>query len=206
MKRRQQTKKWLNRHINDEFVRRAQLDGYRSRASYKLLEIADRDKLLRTGQTVIDLGAAPGGWSQVARQRVGAKGRVIALDILPINHIENVEIIQGDFTTQDTLQALLAQLNGQSVDIVISDMSPNITGEKAVDQPRSVYFAELALELARQVLKPQGDLLLKIFQGYGFDEFKKELTESFQKVITRKPKASRDASREVYLLARQFHL
>lgn len=205
-KRSKSSKRWLKEHFEDEFVRRAQAAGYRSRAVFKLLEIDEKDRLLRPGMRVIDLGAAPGGWSQAVADRVGDRGRVIALDILPMDALAGVEFIQADFREEEGLQKILDTLGDMPVDLVLSDMAPNISGMKAVDQPRAMYLTELALDLARQVLKPGGDLLVKGFQGEGFDEFFGELKRSFAKVIVRKPKASRGRSREVYVLARNYHL
>ena len=201
MKRSKSSQSWLKRHFDDPYVQRAQKAGYRSRAVFKLLEIQEKKRVIRPGQVVVDLGAAPGGWSQVAVPLVGRKGAVIAVDILPMEPIEGVDFIQGDFTERDVHDRLLATINGRGVDLVMSDMAPNITGLKAVDQPRAMYLAELALDLAREVLKPGGDFLVKVFQGEGFDEFLKAVRASFQKVVIRKPQASRPKSREVYLLA-----
>ncbi len=198
--------RWLQEHFEDEYVKQAQKDGYRSRAVYKLLEIDDKDHLLKPGMTVVDLGAAPGGWSEMAAQRVGEKGRVIALDILPLDSLPGVIFIQGDFREEAAYQALLEVLGDTPVDLVMSDMAPNISGMKAVDQPRAMYLAELALELARKVLKPGGDLLVKAFNGEGIDAFKQELRRDFNKLIVRKPRASRPRSAEIYLLARGYNV
>lgn len=198
--------RWLQEHFDDEYVKKAQKDGYRSRAVYKLLEIDDKDHLLKPGMTVVDLGAAPGGWSEVAAQRVGEKGQVIALDILPMDSLPGVTFIQGDFREEGPYQALLEVLADKPVDLVMSDMAPNISGMKAVDQPRAMYLAELALELARKVLKPGGDLLVKAFNGEGIDVFKQELRRDFNKLIVRKPRASRPRSAEIYLLARGYNV
>ncbi len=206
MKKSKSSRQWLDRHFNDEYVKRAQREGFRSRAAYKLLEIQEKDRLLKPGQTVVDLGAAPGGWSQMAQRIVGERGRVIALDILPMEPIPGVEFIEGDFREEGPLEALRLTLQGRSVDLVISDMAPNVSGMAAVDQPRAMYLCELALEFAREVLKPGGGFLVKVFQGEGFDQYYKELRSSFQKVVTRKPKASRPKSREVYLLAGNYKL
>jgi 23S rRNA (uridine2552-2'-O)-methyltransferase len=195
---------WLKRHFDDPYVKEAQKAGYRSRAVFKLLEIQEKDKILSPGQVVVDLGAAPGGWSQIAVPLVGNSGAVIALDILPMEPMDGVTIIQGDFTEQDVHEQLLATINGRGVDLVISDMAPNISGLKAVDQPRAMYLAELALDLARDVLKTGGDFLCKVFQGEGFDAYLRDTRESFDKVLIRKPKSSRSKSREVYILARGF--
>ena len=191
----------MNEHFDDEYVRRAQQEGYRSRAIYKLIEIQQKDKLLKPGMTVIDLGAAPGGWSEYAVTKLGGKGRVIALDILPMEPIDGVEIIQGDFREDDMLAQLLDLIGESGADLVISDMAPNISGMEVVDIPRSYYLADLALDLARQVLKPGGGLLVKLFQGEGFDDYQKALKQSFKRVVMRKPKASRARSREIYALA-----
>lgn len=196
----------MKEHFDDEYVKQAQILGYRSRACFKLLEVDEKDHILRPGQTVIDLGSAPGGWSQVVAGKIGGKGRILALDILPMDPLGDVEFIQGDFREEEVLKQLLTQLGDEKADLVISDMAPNTSGVKSVDQPRAMYLAELALELAREVLKPGGDFLVKVFQGEGFDAFHKELKSSFSKVITRKPKSSRGRSREVYLLARAYHV
>lgn len=196
------SQRWLNRHFNDPYVQRAQREGFRSRAAFKLLEIQERDKILRPGQVVVDLGAAPGGWSQVASRLVGGKGVVIAMDILPMDPMADVEIVEGDFREQEVLERLRDLLAGRAVDLVISDMAPNVSGVAVVDQPRSIHLCELALEFARETLKPGGDFLVKVFQGEGFEAFLKALRLSFAKVMTRKPEASRSNSREVYLLAR----
>lgn len=196
--------RWLKEHFDDEYVKRAQQMGYRSRAVFKLLEIDEKDRLFRKGMRVIDLGAAPGGWSQIARDRVGPQGRVVALDILPMDPLPGVEVLQGDFREESVMNALLAALDGEQVDLVMSDMAPNISGERTIDQPRAMYLAELALDLAQRVLVPGGDLLIKVFQGEGSDAFMRTLKQHFGKVIVRKPKASRPRSREVYLLARNY--
>jgi 23S rRNA (uridine2552-2'-O)-methyltransferase len=198
--------RWLQEHFDDEYVKKAQKDGYRSRAVYKLLEIDEKDHLLKPGMTVVDLGAAPGSWSEVAAQRVGEKGRVIALDVLPMDSLPGVTFIQGDFREEGPYNALLEALGDGPVDLVMSDMAPNISGMKAVDQPRAMYLAELALELARKVLKPGGDLLVKAFNGEGIDAYKQELRKDFKKLIVRKPRASRPHSAEIYLLARGYNV
>ena len=194
-KRSKSSRRWLDRHFNDEFVKRAQKEGFRSRAVYKLLEIQQKDRLLKPGQIVVDLGAAPGGWSQMARRIVGDKGRVVALDILPMEPISGVDFIEGDFREEAPLGRLQALLGGSKVDLVLSDMAPNVSGMAAVDQPRAMYLCELALDFAREVLKPGGSLLVKVFQGEGFDQYVRELRASFARVVTRKPKASRPRSR-----------
>jgi 23S rRNA (uridine2552-2'-O)-methyltransferase len=195
---------WLAEHFTDEFVKRARKEGYRSRAIYKLKEIDERDRLLRPGMVVVDLGAAPGAWTQYVKQRVGASGRVIALDLLPIEPLAGIELLQGDFTEESTLAALLDALGGQPVDLVISDMAPNISGIDSADQARAMYLAELALEFAERVLKPGGGFLVKVFQGRGFNELYKAMQQRFTRVATRKPKASRPRSAEQYLLATGF--
>lgn len=206
MARSKSSERWLREHFGDAFVRQAQALGLRSRAAFKLLEIDQRDRLLRPGLTVVDLGAAPGGWAQVAADKVGPGGQVVALDLLPIEPLPGVTVLQGDFTEQAVLDRLLGELDGRPVDLVLSDMAPNMSGMKAVDQPRAALLAELALDCARQVLRPKGDLLLKMFQGEGFDPLLAELRAAFTKVVVRKPKASRPRSREVYLLARNYRL
>ncbi len=194
------SKAWLREHHSDHFVQKAQREGYRSRACYKLLEIQQRDKLIKPGSTVIDLGSAPGGWSQVAASIVGTRGRVIASDILPMDSIEDVQFIQGDFTEESILGAILELVGPAGADLVISDMAPNMSGMTAVDQPRSMYLVELALDLARQALKPGGAFLSKVFQGEGFDPLLRDTRSNFERVLTRKPEASRPRSREVYLV------
>ena len=195
---------WLAEHFRDEFVKRARKEGYRGRAVYKLKEIDARDHLLRPGMTVVDLGAAPGAWSQYVRERLGRSGRAIALDILPMEALPQVEIIEGDFTEAATLQILLNSLSGTPVDLVISDMAPNISGVSSADQPRVMYLAELALDFSVGVLKPGGAFLVKVFQGSGFNELYKVIQANFTRVATRKPKASRARSAEIYLLATGF--
>lgn len=194
----------MKEHFDDPYVKQSWQDGYRSRASYKLLEIDEKDKLLRPGMTVIDLGAAPGGWSQIAAEKVGPQGMVIASDILDMDGLADVSFVQGDFTEEAVLNAILERLENRPVDLVMSDMAPNMSGMAAIDQPQAMYLVELALELARETLSPGGQLLVKVFQGEGFDSYLKELRESFKRVVTRKPGASRARSREVYLLAEGF--
>jgi 23S rRNA (uridine2552-2'-O)-methyltransferase len=206
MARSKSSGRWLQRHFNDAYVRQAQQAGYRSRAAFKLLEINERDHILRPGMTVIDLGAAPGGWTQVAAKIVGERGRVIALDILPMEPLPDVRFIHGDFREDAVFAALLDMVGEQRVDLVISDMAPNISGMKSVDQPRAMYLAELALDLARKVLSPGGTLLVKAFEGEGMEAFRRELQVSFKTLVTRKPKASRPSSREVYMLAKNYVL
>jgi 23S rRNA (uridine2552-2'-O)-methyltransferase len=196
--------RWMREHLQDEYVRRAQKEGFRARAIYKLQEIDERDRLIRPGMTVVDLGAAPGSWCEYVVSRVGEKGRVFALDILPMEPIAGVEFIQGDFTEQEVLDRLLERLGGGRVDLVLSDMAPNISGIGVSDQARAMHLVELALDLAEQVLRPGGDLLMKVFQGQGFPEFQKVVQNRFKSVRTRKPRASRSRSREIYLLAQGF--
>ncbi len=203
-KKRSSSKAWLKEHRDDPYVQQAQREGYRSRACYKLLELQERDHLIRPGMTVLDLGSAPGGWSQVAVELVGHRGRVIASDILPMDNLAGVEFIQGDFTEDAVFDAILAAIGEVPVDVVISDMAPNMSGMNAVDQPRSMYLVELALDMARRVLAPGGSFVAKVFHGEGFDELFREARNSFDKVLTRKPKASRPRSREVYLVATGF--
>ncbi|MDA0688878.1 MAG: 23S rRNA (uridine(2552)-2'-O)-methyltransferase RlmE [Proteobacteria bacterium] len=198
------SKEWLKEHFDDVYVKRSQEEGYRSRASFKLLEIQDKDRLIRPGMTVVDLGAAPGGWSQVAAELVGDNGKVIASDILPMDGLPGVEFLQGDFTENEVFEALLASIGEQGADLVISDMAPNMSGMKEIDQPRAVYLAELALDLARSILKPGAYFLVKVFQGAGFQEFHRDMQASFKAVKSRKPQASRARSREIYLLGAGF--
>lgn len=200
MKPSKTSKAWMQEHLNDEYVKRAQKDGYRARAAYKLLEIDDKDKLIKPGMTVVDLGSTPGSWSQVAVQRIKGQGRVIALDILEMHPIPGVEFICGDFREEDVLKQLESSLNGKAVDLVIADMAPNMSGLKDVDQAGATYLTELALDFCQHWLKPGGNFLVKVFIGSGFEEIVKQMRGQFEKVVTRKPKASRDRSSEVYLL------
>ncbi len=203
MARSKSSGRWLQRHFDDVYMRKAQQAGYRSRAAYKLLEINERDHILQRGMTIVDLGAAPGGWSQVAAKIAGEQGRVVAMDILPMAPVPGVRVLQGDFREEPVMAELLMLLGEQQlVDLVISDMSPNISGMKSVDQPRAMYLAELAFDLAIKVLSPGGALLVKVFEGEGIVEFRRDLQRSFRTVLTRKPKASRPDSREVYMLAK----
>jgi len=202
MARSKSSHRWLREHFDDEFVKRAQREGYRSRAVFKLEEIQRKDHILKPGMSVVDLGAAPGGWSQYALGLVGRKGRVVAMDILPMEPLPGVEFVLGDFREEAVLEALLNRLNGREIDLVMSDIAPNITGVDAVDQPRAMYLAELAVDFADRVLRPSGDLLVKLFQGEGFDPLLRELRARYDKVVMRKPRASRPRSREVYALAR----
>jgi 23S rRNA (uridine2552-2'-O)-methyltransferase len=203
-KKKSSSKAWLREHFDDSYVQRAQREGYRSRACYKLLEIQEKDRLIRPGFTVVDLGAAPGSWSQVASRLVGEKGRVLASDILPVDSLEGVEFIQGDFTDDHVLSAILEAIGDDGADLVISDMAPNMSGMNAVDQPRSMYLVELALDMAQQVLRPGGGFVCKVFQGEGFDDFIRATRAAFTRVVTRKPTASRPRSREVYVVATGF--
>ena len=203
------SKGWLKEHFDDEYVRRSQQDGYRSRAIYKLIEINEKDRLIKPGMTVVDLGAAPGGWSEYCVKKLGKNGTIIALDILPMDPIDGVTIIEGDFREDSVFEELMSVMNSGlakngKADLVISDMAPNISGMGSVDMPRAYYLCELALDLARQVLTPGGGLLVKLFQGDGFEAYNKELKTSFSKVVMRKPKASRPRSREIYALATGF--
>jgi len=195
---------WLREHFEDEFVKQSQKDGYRSRAVYKLKEIDEKDYLLKPGCVVIDLGAAPGSWCEYVVRKLKGKGRIIALDILPMEPMEGVEIITGDFLEADVFDELLNILGSDKPDLVICDMAPNMSGQQAVDIPRAMYMAELALDLSQQVLKPGGGLLVKLFQGEGFDNYVKQMRLHFGRVVIRKPKASRARSKEVYGLATGF--
>ena len=190
----------MQEHLNDEFVKRAQKEGYRARAAYKLIEIDDKDKLIKPGMTIVDLGSTPGSWSQVAVQRLKGQGQVIALDILDMKGIAGVTFIQGDFREEAILKQLQEAINNKPVDLVIADMAPNMSGVKDVDQAGAAYLTELALEFSSEWLKPDGNFLVKVFIGSGFDEIVKTMRLRFDKVVTRKPKASRDRSSEVYLL------
>lgn len=201
MKRSKTSKQWMHEHVTDPYVQRAQKDGYRARAAYKLLEIDERDRLLKPGTVVVDLGAAPGSWSQVAAAK-GAK--VIALDLLPITPLRGVEFIQGDFNDDAVLKRLEELLNGQSAGLVISDMAPNISGISTMDQARAMHLAELALDFAVNHLQPGGAFLVKLFQGTGFEDYVKDMRAHFERVATRKPKASRDRSSELYLLGQNL--
>ncbi len=192
---------WLREHFNDEYVKKAQAEGLRSRAVYKLEELIARDRVLKPGITVVDLGAAPGSWSQLVRQRMGPSGRVIALDILPMDELPGVDFIQGDFREEMVLHELESRLRGQQVDLVLSDLAPNMSGVALADQIRAMALAELALDFSRQWLRPGGSFLIKLFQGAGFDEYLRGLRAEFTRVTMRKPKASRARSREVYALA-----
>ena len=202
MKRTRTSNAWLREHVTDPYVQRAKAEGYRSRASFKLMEIDDRDRLIRPGGTVVDLGAAPGGWSQVAAHRTKGNGRVVALDLLEMDGLSGVQFIQGDFREESVLRQLETLLAGERVDLVLSDMAPNISGVPVSDQARIMHLAELGLDFCRQWLKPEGAFLVKVFQGYGYEDFVREMKLVFRSVATRKPDASRDRSSEVYLLGK----
>jgi len=202
MNRSRSSSAWLNEHVNDAYVQKARAAGYRSRASYKLMEIDDKDRLIRAGEVIVDLGAAPGGWSQVAAKRQQGQGRVLALDLLEMEAVRGVTFLQGDFREADVLQQLETMLGGEQVGLVLSDMSPNISGIALCDQARMMHLAELSLEFARHWLKPDGAFLVKLFQGHGFSDFLQEMRQVFKTVSSRKPDASRDRSPEVYLLGK----
>ncbi|HET9337755.1 MAG TPA: RlmE family RNA methyltransferase [Casimicrobiaceae bacterium] len=203
-KKHRSNKAWLHEHVNDPYVKEAQRRGYRSRAAFKLLELDERDKLMRPGIAAVDLGAAPGSWSQVLHERLGPKGRVVGVDLLPMHPLRGVEVIQADFATDAGLAAVESALGGRPVDLVVSDMAPNLSGIDAVDQARSVGLAELALAFAEQHLQPGGDFAVKVFQGSGLAPLEKAVRERFAKAYVRKPKASRDRSREVFLVGKGY--
>lgn len=205
-KRSKSSARWLAEHAADEFVKRAQREGWRSRAVFKLDEIQQKERLLRPGIRCVDLGATPGGWSQYAARIAGGGSRIVATDILPMDAIPGVDFVQGDFRDEGVLEQVLALIGSAKVDLVLSDMAPNMAGIDAVDQPRSMHLAELALEFADRVLIPGGDILVKLFQGAGFDELIREARRRYGRVVTKKPKASRTRSPEIYLLARQFRM
>lgn len=204
MKRTRTSKAWMSEHVNDAYVQRAKAEGYRSRAAYKLIEIDERDHLLRPGMCVVDLGAAPGSWTQVVRRRLGAGGHVFALDLLPFEPLPGVEFIQGDFLEDPVLDELESRLGDTAVDLVLSDMAPNMSGIELTDQVRSIHLAEVALDFAVRHLRPGGNFLVKVFQGPGFMAFRQEAQRHFRTLLVRKPKASRDRSPEVYLLGSGF--
>lgn len=203
-KRSKSSSRWISEHINDPYVQKAQKEGWRSRAVFKLSEIDKRDSLIRPGQRIIDLGAAPGGWSQYGASRIEGHGRILAVDLLKMDALPDVDFIQGDFTEQVVLDQIQAWLGDEQADLVMSDMAPNMSGMNAVDQPRMMYLAELCLDLAEKVLKPGGSLVVKLFHGEGFDDYVKAVRARFGKVMVRKPDASRPRSRETYLLARNY--
>ena len=198
------SKRWLQEHFKDPYVKKAQEEGYISRAAYKLLEIQQKDKLIKPGMTVVDLGAAPGGWCQVLKQLVGLRGRVIGMDILPVTEVSGIDFIQGDFTEDSCLEALLACLDGATVDVVVSDMAPNMSGHKSIDQPRVMHLIELALDFAQRELRPGGAYLVKAFHGAGLEDYVKTMRQYFKQVKFRKPPASRARSPEIYLLGLDF--
>lgn len=204
MARSKSSNRWMQEHFDDEYVKMAQVQGYRSRAVFKLKEINEKDNLIKNGMNIVDLGAAPGGWSQLARQLMGKNGQLIALDILPIEPLEGVTTILGDFREESVLNALYVELAGAPIHLIMSDMAPNMSGNKATDQARSIYLGELALDMAKTVLAKQGTFLVKLFQGEGFEAFHKEVQAAFTQVIIRKPKASRPRSNEVYILAKGY--
>ena len=203
-KKKSSSRAWLKEHHDDIFVQRAQKEGYRSRAVYKLMEINDKDQILRRGMSVLDLGSAPGGWSQVAAKLVGEAGRVVASDILLMDALPDVVFVQGDFTEQETYDRIVASLNDKPLDVVLSDMAPNMSGMPEVDQPRAMYLVELATELAERALAPGGAFITKVFQGEGFEPWFRQIRDRFDRVSTRKPSASRPRSREVYIVASGF--
>lgn len=204
MARSKSSNNWLQEHVNDPYVKQAQRDGYRSRSSYKLIQLNEKDRLIRPGMLIVDLGSAPGGWSQVAGRLVGEKGRVLATDILPMDPVKNVDFIQGDFTEDAVLNEVLERLGGRKPQLIVCDIAPNITGIDSADQASSMYLVELALDFARQALEPGGDFVAKVFQGAGSDAYLKDVRTSFEKVLVRKPAASRPRSREVYVVAKGF--
>jgi 23S rRNA (uridine2552-2'-O)-methyltransferase len=204
MARSKSSNRWMQEHFDDEYVKMAQVQGYRSRAVFKLKEINEKDNLIKNGMNIVDLGAAPGGWSQLARQLMGKNGQLIALDILPIEPLEGVTTILGDFREESVLNALYVQLAGAPIHLIMSDMAPNMSGNKSTDQARSIYLGELALDMAKTVLAKQGTFLVKLFQGEGFEAFHKEVQAVFTQVTIRKPKASRPRSNEVYILAKGY--
>jgi 23S rRNA (uridine2552-2'-O)-methyltransferase len=204
MPRSKSSNEWLRRHVNDPYVKKAQLEGYRSRSAYKLIELNEKDRLIKPNMFLLDLGSAPGGWSQVASKLIGRNGRVLATDILPMEPIKNVDFVQGDFTDPAVVAKLMEKLGGGKFDLIISDIAPNITGIDSADQASSMYFLELALDTVRKTLKPGSSFVAKMFQGSGSDQYLKELRTSFEKVLTRKPGASRSESREVFIVAKGF--
>lgn len=206
MPRSKSSKQWLQEHFADVYVKKAQAEGYRSRAVYKLKEIDEKERLFKPGMTIVDLGAAPGGWTQYVSQKLDGKGRIIALDILPMDALPDVDFILGDFREDSVLQQLINLIPTRSVDVLLSDMAPNMSGNVGVDIPRAMYLAELAFDFANRMLKPGGTMLMKIFHGEGFDELVKQIRLRFDRVVIRKPSASRSRSRETYLLAKGYNL
>ncbi|KTD65392.1 ribosomal RNA large subunit methyltransferase (cell division protein FtsJ) [Legionella santicrucis] len=206
MKRTKSSKRWLQEHFDDVYVKKAQAEGYRSRAVYKLKEVDDKESLLKPGMTVVDLGAAPGGWTQYISEQLKGCGHIIALDILPMDALPDVDFILGDFREEEVLQKLINLIPEHSVDLLLSDMAPNMSGSKAIDIPRAMYLVELAFDFAEKMLKPGGAMLIKVFHGSGFDDLVKQARSSFEKVVIRKPSASRARSKETYLLAKGYNL
>jgi 23S rRNA (uridine2552-2'-O)-methyltransferase len=204
MARSKSSNQWMHEHFQDEYVKKAQQLGLRSRAVFKLMEIQEKDRIIRPGLNVVDLGAAPGGWSEYARTQLGKADKVVALDLLPIDPIDGVDFIQGDFREQEVFDQLLLVLNGAPVDLLLSDMAPNLSGNREMDQPRSIYLGELALDAAQVMLRKGGVFLIKMFQGEGFDAYFTQVKQQFNSVAIRKPKASRARSNEVYILAKGF--
>ncbi|MFZ0788536.1 MAG: 23S rRNA (uridine(2552)-2'-O)-methyltransferase RlmE [Chromatiaceae bacterium] len=204
MPRSKSSRRWLDRQFSDPYVKRAQQEGYRSRAAYKLLEIQEKDGVITPGMRILDLGAAPGSWSQIAARLAGPRGQVLALDLLDMEPIAGVTLLRGDFREDDVLADLRSRLGGMRLDLVLSDMAPNISGTAAVDQPRALYLAELTLDFARECLKPGGAMVVKVFQGEGFDALLRAMRASFDRVMSRKPRSSRPQSRELYLVAKGF--
>ena len=204
MARSKSSQQWMQEHFHDEYVKKAQALGYRSRAVFKLIEIQEKDKIIRQGINTVDLGAAPGGWSQYVSKIVGKKNKVIALDILEIDPIDGVDFIQGDFREDEVLQRLYQVLNNEPVHLLLSDMAPNMSGSREMDQPRAIYLGELALDAADAILVKGGTFLIKMFQGAGFDDYYDQVRQRFSNVVIRKPKASRPRSNEVYILAKGF--
>ena len=204
MAKKSSSRRWMNEHLNDEYVKKSQKEGYRCRAVYKLIEIIDNNQIITKGDKVLDLGAAPGGWSQVATKIVGQNGQVIASDILPIEEISGVDFLQGDFTELLVYEEILSLTKGQKMNTVLSDMAPNMSGQLSADQPKSMYLAELALDMAIKTLTPNGHFVVKVFQGDGFDAYVQITRQTFKKVSIKKPKASRPRSKEVYILASQL--
>ena len=202
MSRSKSSRRWLNEHHNDDFVRKSRLESYRSRSVYKLAEIEQRDRIIRPEMSVIELGAAPGGWTQYVAEKLSAKGSLLAVDILKMDPVPGAQIIQGDFTELETLELIRSTLDGRAADLVLSDMAPNFSGQVAVDQPRAMYLAELALDMCKELMVPGGCLLVKTFHGAGFEEYVRQVRDMFGEVRSRKPKASRARSREVYILAK----
>lgn len=206
MSRSKSSKRWLHEHFEDVYVKKAQAEGYRSRAVYKLKEVDEKENLLKPGMTVVDLGAAPGGWTQYVSDKLGGKGQIVALDILPMDALPDVEVILGDFREDEVLERLMRSVPEKGVDLILSDMAPNMSGNAAIDIPRAMYLVELAFDFAEKMLKPGGSMFVKLFHGAGFDELVKNSRQHFEKVVIRKPSASRSRSRETYLLAKGYNL